>query len=81
MATSNLAVGTVDMQSTVTGLEGGISSDKIDQLLDVDQTTGKTVVYCFRDVLSDTKNVSISIIATPVESLPEIAKRSERKRR
>jgi len=62
MATSNPDGGTVDMQSSITGLESGISSDKINRLLEVDQTTKKNVVYGFRDVLSGNKDIEISII-------------------
>jgi hypothetical protein len=43
--------------------------------------TGKTLNYCFKKVLGGDPEVSIRTIASPAESVPEIAKRTERKRR
>ena len=37
--------------------------------------------HCFRETLADDEGFSISTIASPAESVPEIAKRTERKRR
>ena len=45
------------------------------------RNTAKSLTHCFRETLSDDQGVSISTIASPAESVPEIAKRTERKRR
>ena len=81
LTTDNPEDGTVHMLSIVRGPEGGISCDKINEALEINQNTGKSLAHCFRETLSDDKGVSISTIASPAESVPEIAKRSERKRR
>ncbi len=81
ITTSEPEDGAIHMQSIVKGSKGGISGDKINETLEMARNTGKTLAHCFRDVLADDENVSISIIASPAESVPEIAKRTERKRR
>ncbi|MDD9174017.1 hypothetical protein PVK63_03970 [Aliivibrio sp. S2TY2] len=81
ISTSNPDEGSVHMQSIITGPEGGISSEKINEAMAMARTTGKTLAHCFREVLGEEKGVSISTVASPAESVPEIAKRTERKRR
>ena len=81
MTTSNPEEGTVHMQSIVKGSDGGISSDKINEALEMARKTGRSLAHCFKEVLSDDAGVSITTIASPAESVPEIAKRTERKRR
>ncbi|TOG28233.1 hypothetical protein CGJ04_23200 [Vibrio parahaemolyticus] len=81
MTAENPDDGTVHMQSIVTAPEGGISGEKINEALEMARTTGKTLAHCFREVLSKEEGVSVSTIASPAESVPEIAKRTERKRR
>lgn len=81
ISTSNPDEGAVHMQSFVKGPEGGISGEKINQALEMARTTGKTLTHCFREVLSDDEGVSIMTVATPADSVPEIAKRTERQRR
>lgn len=73
--------GAVHMQSIVKGPEGGIPGEKIDEALKMARETGKTFAHCFRTVLADDEGVSILTIASPSDSVPEIAKRTERKRR
>ena len=81
MITSDPEKGTIHMQSIVSAPEGGISGDKINEALDMSKKTGKTLAYCIRTVLSDDENVSIQTIASAADGVPEIAKRTERKRR
>ncbi len=81
MSTNNPVEGAVHLQSFVKGPEGGIPIEKINQAMKMARETGKTLVHCFREVLRDDNEVSISTILSPSESVPEIAKRSERKRR
>jgi len=81
ISTNNSDEGAVHMQSIVQGSEGGISGGKIDEAMKMARETGKTLVHCFREVLGDDEGVSISTIASPSESVPGIAKRTERKRR
>lgn len=79
--TSNPEEGSVHMQSIIMAPDGGISGEKINEALEMARNTGKTFAHCFRVVLADDQGVSISTIASPAESVPEIAKRTERKRR
>jgi len=81
VSTSNPEEGATHMLSIVKGPEGGISGDKVDAALEMARNTGKTLAHCFREVLADDKSASISTIASPADSVPEIAKRTERKRR
>ena len=81
LSTNNPIEGTVHIQSIVKGPEDGMSNEKIDQAMKMARETGKTLVHCFREVFKDDNEVSISTIASPSESIPEIMKRSERKRR
>jgi len=81
MATSDEDDGAIHMQSIVMAPDGGISGDKINEALEMARTTGKTMAHCFREVLNDDDKVSIQTIVSPADSVPEIAKRSERKRR
>ncbi len=81
LTTDNPEDGTVHMQSIVRGPKGGISGDKINEALEMARNTGKSLAHCFRETLSDDEGVSMSTIASPADSVPEIAKRSERKRR
>jgi len=81
LTTSNPEEGSVHMQSIVRGPKGGISSNKINEALDMAKNTGKSLAYCFRETMSNDEGVSISTIASPAESVPKIAKRTERKRR
>ena len=80
-STSNPEEGSVHMQSIIKGPKGGIPGEKIDAAMKMARETGKTLAHCFREVLGDEEGVSISTIASPAESVPEIAKRTERKRR
>lgn len=80
-STSNPEEGSVHMQSIIIGPEGGIPGEKIDAAMKMARETGKTLAHCFRVVLGDEEGVSMSTIASPAESVPEIAKRTERKRR
>jgi len=73
--------GSVHMQSMIMGGEDGISGDKIDEALEMARETGKTLNYCFKTVLGGDDDISIATIASPADSVPEIAKRTERKRR
>ncbi len=73
--------GTVHMQSFVKGPEGGIPGEKIDEAMKMAMETGKTLAHCFREVLGDNENISISTIASPADSVPAISKRTKRKRR
>lgn len=73
--------GQIHMQSIITAPNGGIPGEKINEALEMARTTGKTLAYCFNVVLKDDVGVSIATIASPADSVPEIAKRSERKRR
>ncbi|WP_323994853.1 hypothetical protein [Aeromonas hydrophila] len=79
--TSNPEEGTVHMQSIVKGPEGGISGDKINKALDMARKTGKSLTHCFREVLGEDEGISITTIASPADSVPQIAKRTERNRR
>ena len=81
MSASDPDDGSVHMQSIIMGGEGGISGDKIDEAMEMSRKTGKTLNYCFKKVLGDDPEVRINTIASPAESVPEIAKRTERKRR
>lgn len=81
MATSNPDEGAIHMSSIIMGAKDGIDGDKINEALEMARSTGKTLTHCFREVLSDDKDVSIKTFASPAESVPAIAKRSERKRR
>jgi len=81
VTTSNPEEGSVHMQSIVRGPEGGISGDKINEALEMARNTGKSLAHCFRETLSGDEDVSISTVASPAESVPKIAKRTERKRR
>lgn len=73
--------GQIHMQSIIKAPKGGIPGEKINEALEMARTTGKTLAYCFSVVLKNEGDVSISTIASPADSVPEIAKRSERKRR
>lgn len=73
--------GQIHMQSIIKAPDGGIPGEKIDEALEMARTTGKTLAHCFNVVLKDEDGVSMSTIASPADSVPEIAKRSERKRR
>jgi len=79
--TSNPENGVVHMQSIVRGPEGGISGDKINEALEMARNTDKSLAYCFRDIFAGEEGVAITTIASPAESVPQIAKRTERKRR
>ncbi len=81
MSASDPDDGSVHMQSIIMGGEGGISGDKIDEAMEMSRKTGKTLNYCFKEVLGGDPEVRINTIASPAESVPEIAKRTERKRR
>lgn len=81
MSTSDPDKGAVHMTSIVMGSEEGIDGDKIEEAMEMARRTGKTLTHCFREVLANDNDVSIKTIASPAESVPEIAKRSERKRR
>jgi hypothetical protein len=61
--------------------DGGISGEKINEALEMHRITGKTLQYCFSKVLESEENISIKSIVSPAESVPEIAKRTERMRR
>ena len=69
------------MQSIVKGAEDRMPSEKIDQAMKMARDTGKALAHCFREVFRDDDEVSISTIVSPSEGVPEIAKRSEQKRR
>ncbi len=73
--------GQIHMQSIIKAPDGGISGEKIDEALEMARSTGKTLAHCFNVVLKGEDGVSMSTIASPADSVPEIAKRSERKRR
>ena len=73
--------GQIHMQSIIKAPDGGIPGEKIDEALEMARTTGKTLAHCFSVVLKDEAGVSMSTIASAADSVPEIAKRSERKRR
>jgi hypothetical protein len=79
--TSNPEEGIVHMQSIVKGPEGGISGDKINKALKMARKTGKSLTQCFREVLGEDEDISITTIASPADSVPQIAKRTERNRR
>lgn len=81
IATDNPEEGSVHMQSIIKGPEGGISGDKINEALEMARTTGKTLAHSFREVLENEEGTSVTTIASPAQSVPEIAKRTERKRR
>ena len=81
MSASDPDDGSVHMQSMIMGGKGGISGDKINEAMEMSRKTGKTLNYCFKKFLGDNPEVSISTIASPAESVPEIAKPTERKRR
>ncbi|RQW64987.1 hypothetical protein [Vibrio viridaestus] len=81
LATDDPDKGVVHMQSIVMAPDGGIPGEKIDEAMKLARDTGKTLAQCFREVLGNDDGVSISTIASPSESVPEIAKRAERKRR
>lgn len=81
VSTSNPDEGAVHMQTIIKGPHDGISSEKINQALEMARTTGKSITHCFREVLAQDDDVSIMTIATPADSVPEIAKRTERQRR
>jgi len=81
IATSDPEEGAFHMQTIVKGAEGGISGEKINEAMEMSKATGKTISYCLQQVLSDDPDVSILTVTRPAESVPEIAKRSERKRR
>ncbi len=81
MSASNPDDGSVHIQSMVMAPDGGISGEKIDEALEMHRKTGKTLQYCFSKVLESDENVSIKSIVSPSESVPEIAKRTERTRR
>lgn len=81
LATDDPEEGAVHMQSIVQAPNGGIPGEKIDEAMKMARETGKTLAHCFREVLGSDKGISISTIASPAESVPEIAKRTERKRR
>ena len=73
--------GQIHMQSIINAPDEGISGEKINEALEMARTTGKTLAYCFNAVLKGEDGVSMFTIASPADSVPEIAKRSERKRR
>ena len=81
LTTSNADEGVVNVQTILMGSEDGISGDKIDEALEMARKTGKTFAYCFQEVLADDEKVSMTTITSPADSVPKIAKRSERKRR
>jgi hypothetical protein len=81
MSTADPEEGAVHMQSMIMGGEKGIPGEKIEEAFEMHRKTGKTLNYCFKQVLSNDENVSIATIASPADSVPEIAKRTERKRR
>ncbi|WP_281649253.1 hypothetical protein, partial [Parendozoicomonas sp. Alg238-R29] len=73
--------GLLHMQSMISAPDGGIPGEKIDEALEMHRKTGKTLQYCFSKVLEGDDTVSIKTMVSPAESVPEIAKRTERKRR
>ncbi|HBY00539.1 MAG TPA: hypothetical protein DEG93_09305 [Gammaproteobacteria bacterium] len=73
--------GQIHMQSIIQATDGGIPGEKIEEALEMTRTTGKTLAHCFSVVLKSEEGVSMSSIVSPANSVPEIAKRSERKRR
>lgn len=79
--TSNPDEGAFHMQSIVKGPEGGISGEIINEAIEMSKSTKKPIAYCLQQLLADEPGVSIKTITSPSESVPEIAKRSERKRR
>ena len=81
LSSSNPEEEVIHMQSIVKGAKGGISGKKINEALDMARNTGKTMGHCFREVLADDENISISTIVSPADSVPKIAKRTGRKKR
>lgn len=73
--------GSIHIQTMVSAPDGGISGEQLDKAMDMHKKTGKLLAYCFQKVLENDKNVSFTSIASPSESVPKIAKRTERKRR
>jgi len=81
MSASDPDDGSFHIQSMIMGGEGGISGDQIDEAMEMSRKTGKTLNHCFKKVLGGDPDISISTMVSPAESVPEIAKRTERKRR
>lgn len=81
MSTSDPDKSAVRMTSLVMGSDEGIDGEKIEEAMEMARKTGKTLTHCFSEVFVEDNDVSIKTIASPAESVPEIAKRSERKRR
>jgi hypothetical protein len=74
--------GTVHMQSIITTTDGSkIDAEVINDARAMSQKTDKTMRYCLDKILKDNKNISRTTIASPSEHVPDIAKRTERKRR
>ncbi|MBR9907058.1 MAG: hypothetical protein GYB30_03285 [Gammaproteobacteria bacterium] len=69
------------MQTMVIGGEGGISGEKIDEAMKMSRETGKPLAHCIREVTANDKGISIKTIVSPSDNVPEIARRTERKRR
>jgi len=59
----------------------GIDGEFIDEAYEESRKTGKSVAKIMRDKLAGRKDVRIMTIGSPVDSVPEIAKRTEHKKR
>jgi len=59
----------------------GIDCEIIDEAYNESKKIGKSVAKIMRDKLKDNKDVSMLNIGSPAESVPEIAKRTEHKKR
>ena len=70
------------VQSIITTTDGSkIDAEVINDARAMSQKTDKTMRYCLDKILKDNKNISRTTIASPSEHVPDIAKRTERKRR
>lgn len=81
VSTSEPEEASLRMQTIVMGGEGGISGEKIDEAMKMSRETGKPLAHCIREVTANDKNILIKTIVSPSDSVPEIARRTERKRR
>ena len=79
-STSNPDEGAVHMHTMIKGPKGGISGEKINEALEMARTSGKSITHSLKVVLEE-EDVSMTTIASPADGVPQIAKRTERKRR
>jgi hypothetical protein len=79
METADESEGTFHLSTIIEAKDGAISGDLIADIFKESEETGKTVAALMKEKLSDIANVQT--IVSPADSVPEIAKRTERKRR